>query len=119
MICPEKTFINTAYKQFLQNPHKTLNENINENIKKSIYDLFRLTGYACTEYSAPAVDGRLYYNFLQCKADFEEKDWTYGKDFLDDIKTKYEIGVTYFHRVDGTYDWHQEKENFETWMIEN
>ena len=93
-------------------------EDINENIKKSLYDLFRLTGYACNEYSAPVVNSRLYYNFLQCKADIEETDWTYGKEFLDDIKAKYEIGVTYFHRVDGTYDWHQEKENFETWMIE-
>ena len=93
-------------------------ENINDNIKKSIYDLFRLTGYACNDYSVPVVNSRLYYNFLQCKADIEETDWTYGKAFLDDIKAKYEIGVTYFHRVDGTYDWHQEKENFETWMIE-
>ena len=92
-------------------------ENINDNIKKSIYDLFRLTGYACNDYSVPVVNSRLYYNFLQCKADVEETDWTYGKAILDDIKAKYEIGVTYFHRVDGTYDWHQEKENFETWMI--
>lgn len=93
-------------------------ENINDNIKKSLYDLFRLTGYACNDYAVPVVNSRLYYNFLQCKADIEETDWTYGKEFLDDIKAKYEIGVTYFHRVDGTYDWRQRKENFETWMIE-
>ena len=93
-------------------------EDINENIKKSLYDLFRLTGYACNDYAVPAVNSRVYYNFLQCKADFEEVNWTYGKAFLDDIKAKYEIGVTYFHKVDGTYDWPQEKENFEIWMIE-
>ena len=93
-------------------------EDINDNIKKSLYDLFRLTGYACNDYAVPVVNSRLYYNFLQCKADIEETDWTYGKEFLDDIKAKYEIGVTYFHRVDGTYDWRQRKENFETWMIE-
>ena len=93
-------------------------ENINDNIKKSIYDLFRLTGYACNDYAVPVVNSRLYYNFLQCKADIEETDWTYGKEFLDDIKAKYEIGVTYFHRVDGTYDWRQRKENFETWLLE-
>ena len=92
-------------------------ENINDNIKKSIYDLFRLTGYACNDYAVPVVNSRLYYNFLQCKADIEETDWTYGKEFLDDIKAKYEIGVTYFHRVDGTYDWRQRKENFETWLL--
>ena len=93
-------------------------EDINENIKKSLYDLFRLTGYACNDYAVPAVNSRLYYNFLQCKADFEDTGWTYGKAFLDDIKAKYEIGVTYFHKVDGSYDWPQEKENFEIWMIE-
>ena len=93
-------------------------EDINENIKKSLYDLFRLTGYACNDYAVPAVNSRLYYNFLQCKADFEDTNWTYGKAFLDDIKAKYEIGVTYFHKVDGTYDWPQDKENFEIWMIE-
>ena len=94
-------------------------EDINDNIKQGLYNLFRLTGYACNDYSVPVVNSRLYYNFLQCKVDIEETDWTYGKTFLDDIKAKYEIGVTYFHRVDGTYDWHQEKENFETWMIES
>lgn len=94
-------------------------EDINDNVKKSLYDLFRLTGYACNDYAVPAVNSRLYYNFLQCKADFEDTNWTYGKAFLDDIKAKYEIGVTYFHRVDGTYDWPQAKENFETWMIES
>ena len=92
-------------------------EDINDNVKQSLYNLFRLTGYACNDYAVPAVNSRLYYNFLQCKADFEDTDWTYGKAFLDDIKAKYEIGVTYFHKVDGSYDWPQEKENFETWMI--
>ena len=93
-------------------------EDINDNIKQSLYNLFRLTGYACNDYAVPAVNSRLYYNFLQCKADFEDTNWTYGKAFLDDIKAKYEIGVTYFHKVDGSYDWPQEKENFEIWMIE-
>ena len=93
-------------------------EDINDNIKQGLYNLFRLTGYACNDYAVPAVNSRLYYNFLQCKADFEDTGWTYGKAFLDDIKAKYEIGVTYFHKVDGSYDWPQEKENFEIWMIE-
>lgn len=94
-------------------------EDINDNIKQGLYNLFRLTGYACNDYGIPNVNSRLYYNFLQCKADFEEADWTYGKSFLDDIKAKYEIGVTYFHKVDNSYDFQQTKENFEIWMIES
>ena len=93
-------------------------EDINDNIKQGLYNLFRLTGYACNDYGIPNINSRLYYNFLQCKADFEETDWTYGKAFLDDIIAKYEIGVTYFHKVDNSYDFQQTKENFEIWMIE-
>lgn len=93
-------------------------EDINDNIKQGLYNLFRLTGYACNDYGIPNVNSRLYYNFLQCKADFEETAWTYGKSFLDDIKAKYEIGVTIFHKVDNSYDFQQTKENFEIWMIE-
>lgn len=94
-------------------------EDINDNIKQGLYNLFRLTGYACNDYGIPNVNSRLYYNFLQCKADFEDTDWTYGKAFLDDIIAKYEIGVTYFHKVDNSYDFQQTKENFEIWMIES
>lgn len=94
-------------------------EDINDNIKQGLYNLFRLTGYACNDYGIPNVNSRLYYNFLQCKADFEESSWTYGKTFLDDIKAKYEIGVTIFHKVDNSYDFQQTKENFEIWMIES
>lgn len=92
---------------------------ISDEVKQGLYNLFRLTGYACNEYSVPIVDSRLYYNYIQCKADFEESKWLYAKSFLDDIKSKYEIGVTYFHKVDNSYDWLQEKENFEKWMIES
>ena len=94
-------------------------ENINDNIKQGLYNLFRLTGYACNEYAIPTFDSRLYYNFIQCKADFEEANWTYAKSFLDDIKAKYSIGVTVFHKVDNSYDFLQTKENFEKWMIES
>ena len=92
-------------------------DSIDDSIKNQIYNLFRLTGYSCDYYGIPNVSSRLYYNFLKCSPEFEEFNWNYGKDILDDIKTKYEIGVTYFHRVNGTYDWSQEKENFESWMI--
>lgn len=94
-------------------------ESISDEVKQGLYNLFRLTGYACNEYAIPVVNSRLYYNFIQCKADFEESKWTYAKSFLDDIKAKYGIGVTVFHKVDNSYDFLQTKENFETWMIES
>ena len=90
---------------------------ISDEVQKSIYALFRLTGYACNDYGIPNFNTRLHYNFVQCRAAFDESNWRYGQDFLNDIRSRFETGITVYHRVDGTYDWLQEKENFETWMI--
>lgn len=85
-------------------------------VKQAIYNLFRLTGYACNDYGIPDFNSRIYYNFVQCKADFDGARWFYGQNILDDIKAKYEIGVTVFHKYNDSYDWLQEKENFESWL---
>lgn len=93
------------------------NESISDEVKNSIYTLFRLTGYACNDYGIPVTNSRLYYNFLQCEADFKESDWLAGNNFLDDIKSRLKTGITIFHPVDGSYDFLQDKENFETWLL--
>ncbi len=92
-------------------------ESIEDHIKNSIYNLFRLTGYACNDYGIPQTDTRLYYNFIQCDPRFDESQWNYSQTFLDDIKAKYNVGVTVFHRVNNAYDFSQTKENFEKWLI--
>lgn len=92
-------------------------EQCTEQMKKAIYELFRITGYACNDYGIPSFDTREFYNFVQCKPDFDESTWRYGQEFLDDIKARFQVGVTDYHRVDNTYDWNQEKENFESWML--
>ena len=91
-------------------------ENCSPAVRQAIYNLFRLTGYACNDYGIPDFNSRIYYNFVQCKADFDEARWFYGQNILDDIKAKYEIGVTVFHKYNDSYDWLQEKENFESWL---
>ena len=90
---------------------------ISDNLQHSIYELFTITGYACNDYGIPVFNTRLHYNFVQCKPDFDESTWYYGQDFLDDIKARFQVGVTDYHRVNNTYDFAQEKENFESWML--
>ena len=92
-------------------------ESIEDHIKNSLYNLFRLTGYACNDYGIPQTDTRLYYNFIQCDPRFDESQWNYSQLFLDDIKAKYNVGVTVFHRVNNAYDFAQTRENFEKWLI--
>ena len=92
---------------------------ISDEVQKSIYELFRLTGYACNDYEIPNFNTRLHYNFVQCKAAFDESGWKYGQDFLNDIKSRFETGITVYHKVDNNYDWNQGKENFESWLASN
>lgn len=94
-------------------------ESCSDQVKQAIYNLFRLTGYACDDYAIPTFDSRLYYNFVQCKADFDELRWFYGQNILNDIRQRFEVGVTVFHKYNNSYDWHQEKENFEKWLASN
>lgn len=94
-------------------------ESCSDAVKQAIYNLFRLTGYACNDYGVPDLTSRIYYNFVQCKADFDESQWKYGQDILNDIKSRYEVGVTVYHQFNGSYDWLQEKENFESWLVSN
>lgn len=94
----------------------TTRSQCSDQVRAAIYDLFRLTGYACNEYEIPNFDTRIYYNFVQCKPDFVEKQWTFGQDFLNDIKQKFEIGVTIYHKYNNSYDFLQEKENYEVWL---
>lgn len=96
----------------------SIREQCTEQMRQAIYNLFRLTGYGCNEYGIPNFNSRIYYNFVQCKAAFDESNWKYGQDFLNDIRSRFEIGVTVYHRLNDSYDWLQEKENFESWMMQ-
>lgn len=94
-------------------------EGISDKVKEGIYNLLRLTGYGCDEYGIPNVNSRVWYNYIQCAPEFDETQWQYAKDILDDIKSRYQVGVTQYHSVDGEYDWTQQKENFEKWFVIN
>ena len=92
-------------------------EQCSNEMKQAVYNLFRLTGYGCNDYEIPSFNTREWYNFVQCKAKFDESNWRYGQDFLADVKSRFETGVTVYHKVDNDYDWNQEKENFESWLV--
>ena len=95
-----------------------IRESCSDSIKNSLYTLFRLTGYACNEYRVPTFDSRVWYNFLQCNAVFNEKDWKYGQNILNDIKERLKVGITIYHTHNNKYDFEQKLENYESWMIQ-
>ena len=84
-------------------------------MEKMVDDLFYYYGYARGYYGIPNFTSRLYFNFVQCEANFA--GLTIPRAFRDDITAKLADGITDFHYVDGGYELTQTKENYEAALI--
>ena len=87
--------------------------------KHLAYDLMFFGGYSHTQNELPNVNSRYWFNYIQCSPVFREEADTPYNDYLDDLRARYENGVTVYHRRNGVstvYNWNQEKENWETWL---
>ena len=88
---------------------------ISDQQKSNVFDLFFKTGYACNEAGIPNTTSRSRFNYVQCKADFSTKDNPEWQTYIDDVKRRFEIGVTYFHTYN---DFNQVYENWEDWLLD-
>lgn len=84
--------------------------------KKILDDVFFYNGYICAEQKIPDVNTRIHFNYLQANLDIINTQ-KIPDDILDDIRLKYSQGVTFLHPFNSTYDFLQEKENLETWLV--
>ena len=87
-------------------------------MKHQLYQYFDLYGYAKNKYEKPDVDSRIWYNYLQCTPDInfnQEKHWK--QTWIDDLKMRYEAGVSIYHEMNGEWNLEQEHENWETWLV--
>lgn len=87
--------------------------------KDALFDLMYYTGYAYNHNDIPNTTSRYWFNFVQCSPVFNEEGTSPYNDYLDDIKQRFEAGVTVYHRhnnIGFTYDWNQELENWETFI---
>lgn len=87
-----------------------------ETTLKYVLDLFHYFGYATNERKSPAVKTRADFNFLQCDPRFVEEQ-TIGVEIADDLKAKYNAGVTYLWNNDGEWDFAGKYANLELWAI--
>ena len=83
--------------------------------KEALYKLFFYCGYSHNVVAKPNIRSRYWFNFIQCKPVFNEEGATPYNDYLDDIKSRYEAGITvYHHHYDNIrWDWEQKYENWE------
>ena len=82
--------------------------------KEALYKLFFYCGYSHNVIAKPNITSRYWFNFIQCKPVFNEEGATPYNDYLDDVKSRYEAGVTVYHHHPNTninWDWEQKYEN--------
>lgn len=87
---------------------------VGNHIRRNVFDLYYLTGYAYEDTGVPNTSSRYRFNYLECEANFITKDNPEWKQYLEDVLERFRKGVTYFHRYD---DFEQTLENWESWMI--
>ena len=83
-------------------------------VRSKVFDLYYLTGYACEKTGVPNTTSRYRFNYLQCEPDLILEHDARLVKYIEDIKERFRLGVTYFHRYD---DFRQTKENWEEWLI--
>lgn len=84
-------------------------------MKNLLFTLFFRGGYACDDYGIPNLNSRYWFNFLQCTPSFNSLP--IYQPFIDDIKKRYEAGVTIFHHHGNEWNLNYTKENWETSLV--
>ena len=90
---------------------------ISPTMKQALLDMFYYCGYTTQEQKTPDVSTRYWFNFLQCKLVLNINS-NISQLIIDDIKTKFEEGCTFFHNHNNVWDIEQVRENYESWILE-
>lgn len=79
-------------------------------------DLFYYGGYITNEQKVPVVNTRYWFNFVQATLVLEETN-NLTEEIENDIKSKFETGVTFLHYRHNKFDFKQEMENIEKKLV--
>ena len=102
--------------EYCQNKAKLCNYKVSEQMENILDDLFYYGGYVCNEQKIPNVKSRYWFNYVQASLVLEETN-NLTEEIENDIKEKFENGVTFMHLRNNTFDLKQEKENMETSIV--
>ena len=99
--------------KYSQNKAKLAIYKASDNVMKHAADLFYYCGYTANRQDIPNTTSRYWFNYIQCEPVFNEEETSIYKNYLDDIKARYNAGITVYHAHNNTYDWGQTHENWE------
>ena len=87
-----------------------------DEMTEQLTKLFHYCGYARNRQETIETNTRTRFNFVQADVLFESWDDTM-QEYLTDIKNRYAVGVTFYHRYEDDWNWEQDKENWETFLF--
>lgn len=102
---------------YSQNKAKVCWYEVSPRMKQALLDMFYYCGYTTQEQKVPNVESRYWFNFLQCKLVLGST-CNLPMSIIENIKSKFEEGCTFFHNHNDVWDIEQLKENYETWILE-
>lgn len=79
-------------------------------------DLFFYCGYVVNEQMKPDVNSRRSFNFVQASLVIDSTA-NLSNDIIEDIKARFDEGVTFLHYSHGKWDFDQDKENIERSLL--
>lgn len=89
---------------------------VSNSIRKLYADLFYYCGYMTHYQGVPATKTRYWFNFVKCKAVFDNVA-PFDEAIKNELIRRYADGVTLLHEHDGVYDFDQKFENWEISII--
>ena len=91
-------------------------------VEDLLCDLFFYAGYKSDRMGIPTHNNRVNFDYLECDAVIENVS-SIPNDCLEELINSFKNGITYLHRVEryagNTWDFAQEYENWETWLLED
>ena len=95
---------------------------VSDRMKKLVLDLFYYFGYTTSEMKVPSIDTRYWFNFVSCDLEFTGISKNMSDAIKADIVQRYKDGATFLHHREilgvNMWDFAQEKENWETSLME-
>ena len=102
--------------EYSENKAKLCRYKVSDTMESILDDLFYYGGYISNEQKVPNVRTRYWFNYVQASLIIEETN-NLSEEIENDIKEKFDKGVTFLHLRNGTFDLRQEKENIEVSVL--
>lgn len=99
--------------KYTLNRAKMVTYEVSTKMKLALFDVFHYTGYVSGVLKTPDMTSRKRFNFVSCVPIFDSVN-AISEELLEDLRSRFEIGVTFLHKVGCSWDFDQKYENYET-----